>query len=65
MSDPFGIWTKIAMIPNAISAMSAQKHARATPERSRRVAYPAAPKPAMKSAVAPPACHTARGSVDA
>src|SRR6266550_447955 len=44
-------------IPKTIRARSAQKHARATPERSRRVAYPAAPKPAMKSAVAPPACQ--------
>ena len=42
-------------------AMSAQKHSRASPERSRRVAYPAAPNPAMNSAVAPPACQSACG----
>jgi hypothetical protein len=59
------MFTKIVMNPNTINAINAQKHARASPDRSRRVAYPAAPKPAMKSAVAPPACQTACGSVEA
>jgi hypothetical protein len=38
-----------------------QKLARAIAVRSRRVAYPAAPNPAMNSAVASP--HSARGSL--
>jgi hypothetical protein len=59
------MFTKMVTIPNTISTRSAQKHARASPERSRRVAYPAVPNPAMKSAVAPPACHTDCGFVDA
>jgi len=44
--------TKISTMPNAIRASSAQKLTRATGVRSRRVAYPAAPKAAMNSAVA-------------
>jgi len=53
--------TKIITTPNMISATSAQKLARATTDRSRRVAYPVAPQPATNSAVAPPACHSACG----
>ena len=45
--------------------MSAMKLTRPTTARSRRVAYPAAPNPAMNSAVAPPALHTALGSAAA
>jgi hypothetical protein len=48
-------------MPNTISASSAQKQIRAIAAKSRRVAYPPAPKPAMKSAVAPPACQSTRG----
>mgnify|MGYP003694444511 CR=1 FL=1 len=38
ISELCGIWTKIATIPKAINAISAQKRARTIPERSRRVA---------------------------
>jgi hypothetical protein len=50
-------------MPKMISATSAQKDMRATPDRSRRVAYPAAPNPAMNNAVAPPARHSTPGLV--
>lgn len=38
MRDPLGIRTKIAMIPNTIRTIRAQKHRRESAERSRRVA---------------------------
>ena len=57
--------TKISTIPNTSSAISAMNETRHSHDRSRRVAYPAAPNPAMNSAVAPPACHRTCGLVSA